>query len=539
MGLEVLPAGGRIVAASLAESCERWADRPALSDGGRTLTYREMGARIAALARGYRALGVAPGDRIACQLPPSPEYVIAMAAAWECGAVHASAHPDLTGPELSALVGRVGATVLLFQPRPHLADPESPLRATLEAHPEVRAIVHGRPPRADETALAALLSSGGETMASSPPSPPQGVSVLLRTSGTTGLAKTVMETLPALWAKVQFFAGAVQPGPDDVHLMFLPVSHAFGMKLALMALATGGRLVLSERFSPASALESIGRHGVTVLPATPTHLTLLLRALDPSRHQTASLRWVPTAAAPLMPALAAAVYERLGAEIMNVYGCSEGFLTLTTRREDVLLGSVGRSVFRGPPGSPPDGRMAILQLERDEALAAGATGEIAFGASQPVRYWGEPPLAAGGWYRTGDVGSMDAQGRLYVRGRLKELINRGGLKVPCTEVEAALRGVAAVADCAVIPNPDPVLGEAICACVVPAAEPAPELDAIRASLSGVLARHKLPDELCVLEEIPRTSMGKVDRVELVARVRHGTVQRARSRPEPSSPAASG
>ena len=527
----------RVAVASLAEACRRWAARRALTAGDRTLTYAEMGARIAALARAYRALGIAPGDRIVCQLPPCPEHVIAMAAAWECGAVHAGAHPDLTGPELGAVVGHVGAAALLFQPRSHLPDRENPLRAARAARPDVRVIVHGRPARASELQLAELLSPSGAAPAAvraAPPAvaaaaPPDDTSVLLRTSGTTGLPKTVMETLPALWAKVAFFAEALRPGPDDVHLMYLPMAHAFGMKLSLMALATGGHLVMSERFSPSSALELIGRHGVSVLPATPTHLTLLLSSLDDRRHRVASLRWVPTAAAPLLPSLATAVYERLGAEIMNVYGCSEGFLTLTTRREDVLLGSVGSTVFRGPPGSPPDGRVAILHMERDDVLAAGESGEIAYGADQPVRYWGEPPIGGDGWYRTGDVGSIDADGRLYVRGRLKELINRGGLKVPCAEVEAALLGVPAVADCAVIASPDPVLGEAICACVVPATEAAPELAELRASLAGVLARHKLPDELCVIDAIPHTSMGKIDRAALTGRVVHGELPRARLR----------
>lgn len=529
MGIEVV--GDGVVAASLAEACRRWPDRPALTAGDRTLTYGEMRERIAALAVAYRSLGIAPGDRVVCQLPPSPEHIIAIAAAWECGAVHAGAHPDLTGPELSAVVGQLGAAAVLFKPRPRLPDPESPLRATRAAHPNVRVIVAGRRAGAGELALTELLAPGRATVAAGPPPPPppNRYSVLLRTSGTTGVPKAVIETLPALWAKVQFFATAMQPSPDDVHLMYLPLAHAFGMKLSLMALATGGRLVLSDRFSPVSVLELVSRHRVSVLPATPTHLTLLLGALDHTRTDITSLRWVPTAAAPLLPSLAAAVYERLGVQIMNVYGCSEGFLTLTTRREDVLLGSVGRTVFRGPPGSPPDGRLAILQMERDAVLAAGGTGEIAYGAVQPVRYWGEPAVATGGWYRTGDVGSIDADGRLYVRGRLKELINRGGLKVPCAEVEAALRGVPAVADCAVIPSPDPVLGEAICACVVPATQPAPDLAELRASLADVLARHKLPDELCVIDEIPHTSIGKIDRLALTGRVARGELPRARLR----------
>ena len=521
---------GSGVSASIAESCRRWPDRPALIQGGRTLTYAELDAAIRSLVAAYAAIGITPGDRIVCQLPPSPEHVIALGAAWASGAVHVGAHPDLTGTELAQVVTQTGATALLFQPRAHLPDPLEPLDAVRKAHPPVRRILLGTKLERGEHALPDLLARTAAASAAERPPADDETALLLRTSGTTGIPKAVMETLPAFWAKVQFFAGALRPGPDDTHLMYLPMSHAYGMKLSLMALATGGRLVLMDRFSPEQALQTIGRERVTVLPGTPTHFAILLRVLDERHHDVGSLRWVTSAAAPLLPALAAEMSTRLGVGIMHVYGCSEGFLTLTTDAGDIRRGSVGRTVFRGPPGSPANGTIAILDPDRDEVVAAGARGEIAYGADAPVRYWGEPPTAAsGGWYRTGDLGWIDDEGRVFVRGRLKELVNRGGLKVACGEVEAALRGHRGIADCAVIPSPDPVLGEAICACVVPAAGAVPDLDELRASLAGVLARHKLPDELCVLDEIPHTSVGKIDRAALTGRVVRGGLPGARAR----------
>ena len=201
-----------------------------------------------------------------------------------------------------------------------------------------------------------------------------------------------------------------------------------------------------------------------------------------------------------------------------MYGCSENFTVQTTDRDDILHGSVGRQVFKGPAGTPPDGTVVILEPGGDVALPAGEVGEIAFGAAHPVHYWKDADAATDGWYRTGDLGRIDPDGALYIVGRLKELINRGGLHVSPSEVETAVRLHPGVADSAVLATPDAVLGEAVCACVVPGEGGAPDLAELRDFLAPVLARHKLPDELCVLDAVPRTKIGKVDRPLLRAAV---------------------
>ena len=508
-----------------------------MTHGGRTLSYGELWEQILALSGAYRALDIRPGDRVVCQLPTSPEHIIAAGAAWACGAIHVGAHKDLTGPELAALVGRTQAAVIVFQPTPGAADALAPVRAVRAAHPDTAAIVHGHPPQDGEQPLSQLLLRGPVPPPRAPVhSDPDDVDLLLLTSGTTGEPKAVMETLPALWAKMQFFADVVAPGPDDVHLMYLPVCHAFGLKLTLMALASGGRLVFADQFSAAHALRLVSDEQVTILPATPTHLALLLRDLDPGRHPVGSLRWVVSAAAALAPNLSAGVYDRLNAELLYVYGCSEGFLTQTADRDEIRGGSVGTQVFRSPDATiAPDGSVAILDPDRDLPLAAGEIGEIAFGASRAVRYWGEPaPTGDAAWYRTGDLGRLDEHGRLIVSGRIKEVVNRGGLKVACGEVEAALARHPAVADCAVIPAPDPILGEAICACVVLRDTSPPTLTDVRCELGERLARQKLPDELCVVESLPRTSVGKLDRAALAALVVEGDLPRTRYRPRAAS-----
>jgi acyl-CoA synthetase (AMP-forming)/AMP-acid ligase II len=340
-----------------------------------------------------------------------------------------------------------------------------------------------------------------------------------------------METLPACWAKMQFFADDFRPGPDDVELLYLPVAHVFGLRLAMIALLSGSRLVLAERFSPQGALRLVDEERVTVLPGMPAHFTLLLDALDPEKHRVDSLRWAISAASTLPRALVDRIYEQLEVKLLYVYGCSENFTVSTTEPDDIRRGSVGARVFRGPDGTPPDGRVAVLEPGEVTPLPAGTVGEIAFGAARPVRYWRDPDAAVDGWYRTGDLGRVDPDGRVYVLGRLKELVNRGGLHVSPSEVETAVRQHPGVSDSAVVATPDPVLGEAICACVVPAGDgpPPPDLAALREFLSPVLARHKLPDELCVVHVIPRTKIGKVDRPTLRATVLAGGLPHERWR----------
>jgi len=506
------------LAPSLQAACRRWSDRPAITSAGATITYRELGLGVARLAASYLGLGIGPGDRVVCQLPNGPGHVMAVNAAWAVGAIHVGTDNDLTAPELAWLAGRTEAAALLFSPHHRAPDPLAPIRAVRVVSPGTRIILGGSSGDDAHHRLDALLAGPEALDDWSPPHRADEPSHLLLTSGTTGRPKAVMETLPACWAKMQFFADAFGPGPDDVHLLHLPVAHVFGLRLAMLALLSGGRLVLTERFSPRGALRLVTDERVTVLPGMPAHFTLLLDALDPDEHRVDTLRWAVSAASSLPRPLADRIYDVLGVDLLYVYGCSENFTVLTTDRNEICRGSVGHRIFEGPDGTPPAGTVAVLDPTGGPPLPPGTVGEIAFGATTPVRYWKDADAATDGWYRTGDLGRIDADGTVYILGRLKELVNRGGLHVSPSEVETAVGLHPGVADSAVVATPDPVLGEAICACVVPAGADAPDLPALRDFLAPVLAHHKLPDELCLVEAIPRTRIGKVDRPALQAEV---------------------
>lgn len=498
---------------SLASAVQRWRDRPAVTAGDQDWTYGDLGARMASLAEAYRRWGIRRGDRIVCQLPTSPEFLVAVGAAWACGAVQVGASHDLSGPELARLVARTEAAALLYQPHPVSGDPLGPLATVRDASPETRLVVHGAHSSGRHTTLASLLEEPARTL-DDPPFGNDEEAALFLTSGTTGEPKGVVETLPALWAKMAHFAESYVPRCDDTHLHALPLAHAFGLKLALTALTTGGRLVTMPRFSPTEALRLITVERATILPGTPSHLRLLLDRFDPARHDVGALRWVVTAAAPLPPGLAETVCQAFDARMFHVYGCSEGFLVTSTNLDDVARGSAGRCVFAGPEGTSPDGEIAVFDPEGDRLLAAGEVGELVFGARRPVRYVGASPVASDGWYRSGDLGTIDPDGRVFVLGRVKDLINRGGQKIAPGEVESELARHSEVADCAVASVADRVLGEAVCACIVPAGDHTPDLAEVRSFLSDKVARHKLPDELCVVSAVPRHQLGKIDRAEL-------------------------
>jgi len=490
------------LADSIARSWQRWPDRTALIGGGQRLTYAGLGHAVAGLASILCGLGVAPGDRVVCSVANRCEFIVAMVAAWQCGAVHVGVDYQSTGAELSAVVELTGATALIYEPSGGRATPMGALQAVRRGHPDLKVVAvtdHLLPDLCVRWSVATGADHdvpapqvGGAAGADDP-------AIIFISSGTTGTPKATMGFHGNLARRWQGLAAWLRFGPEDVHLAQLPLSHGFGLMMAVAALIGGGRLVLLERFNAEEALTLVGAEGITVVNGAPAHFTLLLNRLDADRHKVDSLRFSVGTAAPFPPHLVNAIWERLGVDFMFMYGSSEGVGVATTDTEDILRGSVGR---------PEPDSVAIVGEDR-QPLPVGSTGEVAFSrAVYPVRYWNSAPDS--GWYYSGDLGHLDEEGRLYIHGRIKHQIDRGGLKVDPVEVEAALLRCPGVADAAVVGQPNPVLGETVSACVAPVPGEHPTLDGLRAALRQTLAPFKLPEELFVLDAIPRTRIGKVD-----------------------------
>ena len=498
------------LANALAASCAAWRDRPALVSRRGTLTYGELGSAARRLAVAYGVLGIANGDRIVCSASNGPELMIALAAAWERGALHVGAEYQLTGPELVRIVERTGASALVYEPPPLAADPLAAVRDVRAAFPAIEVVLVGDGPVADGCRRFEHLAAGdGEAVHDCAPAAGDAAIVFI-SSGTTGVPKATLGFHGNLSERWRRLGSWLRFGPEDVHLVQLPLSHGFGLMMAVSGLLTGGRLVLLERFAVDHALEMIEREGVTVLNGAPTHFRLLLDRLVLGRHRVGSLRLGVGTAAAFPAPVVHGIWDRLGMRFMFMYGSSEGIGFATTDPDDILLGSVGR---------PQPGSVLVVDAERNP-VATGGTGELAFSRRVfPVRYWGDGDAGGDEWFYSGDRGRLDDEGRLYIYGRLKHQIDRGGLKVDPVEVEAALLDSPRVADAAVIGRPDPVLGEVVSACVVPTGEePRVRLAELREVMGRSLAPHKLPDELHTVAEIPRTPLGKVELERLRAQV---------------------
>lgn len=485
----------------------RWPDHIALVDESCEMSYRELGCAILQLASAYQGMGIRHGDRIACSVSNRAEQVIAMGAAWACGALHVGVDYQFTPDEISSVVELTKAAALVLEPGSGFSD----LQLLYQRHPDLRVIVIGERRGLHTTNFPVLLASGGNDGTGKVRDHPSSTdpAVIFISSGTTGRPKATVGFHANLARRWQRLSEWLRFGVNDVHLAQLPLSHGFGLMMAMGSLRTGGKLVLQSNFSAEQALDLVGKHGITVLNGAPAHFKLILNRLDLERHQIRSLRLSVGTAAFFPPELISAIWTKLGVEFMFMYGSSEGVGVATTDREDMLRGSVGR---------PAPGSVMIVGPDRKE-LALGETGEIAFSRQVfPVRYWEDaaaPPssrqnLNGGAWYYSGDLGRLDTDGRLYVFGRVKHQIDRGGLKVDPLEVERALLRCAGVSDAAVLGRSNPVLGEIVCVCIVAYGDRSPKLLELRSALQDKLAPYKLPEELHVLKSIPRTQLGKVD-----------------------------
>ncbi len=505
------------LAEALRESCRRWGEKPALVEAAgsqarpRTLTYRQLGDAAGALAAGYRRLGVNSGERVICQLPNSASFLIAALGAWWGNVIHVGADADLAPPELTWLAGHTGAAALLTQPAMNDTDRwDATLRLLRTDHPALRVIGAGEArPEGVDAWLADLMGSDAASVEPAVTPGPEDVATILVTSGTTSQPKGVVRQHGQLLAAWTWMADALGVGSSDVHLAQLPLAHGFGFGMAIMALLTGGTLVVLERFSPSQTLRVIGEQHVTMLHGTPPHFRLLVDRLDPAAHDVSSLRIGVGSAARFPPELLEAIFDRLGMDLYLSYGSSEGLGWSTSDRAEMLAGSVGTV----------DPELVTIIGPDDRPVPSGEVGEIICRRVHTVRYWGVADVddadESSEWYHTGDLGRIDGDGRLYVLGRVRHQINRGGIRIDPGEIEAALVGLPGVIDAAAVGLPDPVVGEIVCACVVAEGD-GPGLDELRRALGVTLARHKLPEQACVLEMIPRTALGKVDREALQA-----------------------
>jgi 4-coumarate--CoA ligase len=485
----------------LFEGLVRAGDRVILIDGPSGLSYSGLALqdRIRRLAGGLQAAGVGPGTVVAILAPNHPDYVAAFHATALAGATVTTLNPTYTAPEAAHQLKDSGASLLITIPA--FLDTA---KAAAEGSTIREIVTIG--PAAGHRSLDDFL--GPALAAQVPVDLDRHVLALPYSSGTTGLPKGVMLSHRNMVVNVEQAQALLEVAPDETTVGFLPLFHIYGMTVLMnLYLGLGAGLVTMPRFDLQAFLTHVQTHRARrVYIAPPVAIALAKHPLV-DQFDLSSLKVIMSAAAPLGAELGAEVERRLGCTVIQGYGMTElSPITHAAPARDPRPGSVGVTV--------PNTATRIVNPETLQDCAPGEEGEVWIKGPQVMLGYLNRPEATeamirDGWLRTGDLGVVDADGYLFIRDRLKELIKVKGFQVAPAEVEAQLLRLAGVADAAVIGVPDDEAGERPLAFVV--SQPGAELTdtAINEALRGQLASYKLPSRVLFIDAIPKSASGKI------------------------------
>ncbi len=498
---------GGTAAFAAAAGAELHEDRPAVIDELGALTFGELDAQTRSLAGALHGhFDLLAGSRVAIMCRNHRGFVYAQVSAARLGCDLVPLNSDFAGPQLREVLAREGVTAAIydqeFEPVFDAADfGRTRVIAWHEDDP-------GRP------TLDALISVGGDT---APPPPSPGRTIMM-TSGTTGTPKGAVRTVRASALLPLALSGFLElarfkptPRSGGPIVVCPPLFHLYGQIGLFAGFGLGSPVVIRRRFEPEATLEQIERNRAEVLLAVPTMLKRIMDLPRSARdaYDTSSLRMIISGAAPLPPELALAVMDQFGDVLYNGYASTEvGPGTLATPAD---LRQAPGTVGKPAPGV----KIRILDEEGLE-LPQGHTGRIFVGNPMLFEGYtgGGSKEVIDGLMATGDVGHFDPDGRLFIDGRDDDMILSGGENVFPQEVEELLTAHDAVADAAVFGVPDPDFGQRLAASVVRKPDSSATADELQAYVRERLARHKVPREIEFVDELPRTSTGKLRRRKL-------------------------
>ncbi|HKA36578.1 MAG TPA: AMP-binding protein [Thermoanaerobaculia bacterium] len=492
----------------LFSALEAGAARPAIVSEGKTWTFGDLDRLSARYARGLARAGVRRGDRVAVLAETSPQAVIALLGHYRAGAVHVPINTRYRGEEISHILGDSGADAVLLSGGRDAPDPRPRLR--------IRIGGAGATGGDGELSFESLL---GETPGADPAPPAdEDTAILLYTSGTTGKSKGVELSFRALVDNTEAVTRLWRFSSEDRMALALPLYHVHGLGLGIHGgLLNRMTIQLFERFDAARIVEAFARGGATLFQGVPTMYVKLLElaAADASAAEALSRARLFTSGSAALPADDFRRFEELtGHRILERYGMSETLFTLSNPYEDRRPGTVGLPV--------PGCEVRIVD-DAGKDSPPGEPGEILVRSNGMMsRYRGRPEETAasfrGNWFATGDVASRDAEGYVTIAGRKSvDFIKSGGFKISAREIEDVLRRHPKIRDVAVLGAPDRVWGERIVAAVVLKAEagrPASSedfLEELSSFCAKSLADYKRPREVRILEELPRNTLGKVQK----------------------------
>ncbi|GGN51565.1 malonyl-CoA synthase [Novosphingobium indicum] len=472
-----------------AQSFERFSGSVLVEEGTRTWTYGEIAAMAGRLAGRLQTLGVAAGERVLVQTDKSVETLILYFATIRAGAIYLPLNIDYTESELDYFA--TDATPVLAVCRDQSVDLFGRIGGgTMQV-----------------TTLAQLLADLPEAEAPPVSRASDDVAAILYTSGTTGKPKGAMLTQANLASNGEMLVDFWRFTPQDRLIHALPIFHVHGLFIAVhCVLFSGASMVFLPRFESGRVIELMADS--TVLMGVPTFYIRLLGDPAFTRESAANMRLFISGSAPLSADIHRAFEQRSGHRVLERYGMTETGM-LTSNPYD----GERRAGFVGPP--LPGVSLRIAEFETGKVLPQGEVGIVEVKGPNVFKgYWQMPEKTAAefrpdGYFITGDMGFIDADGYVQLVGREKDLIISGGLNVYPAEVEALLDDREDVGEAAVIGVPHPDFGEAVVAVVQPVG--AFDADAVREELRKDLAAFKVPKTILTMESLPRNTMGKIQK----------------------------
>jgi oxalate---CoA ligase len=471
---------------------------------GPVLTYARLRELADQAALALVSQGVTPADRIAMVFPNGPEAVLLFLAASMVG-VCCPLNAAYKEEEFRFYLEDTGAHFLLVPP----GEAAAARQALPSGGRVIEAVV-------DEAGALKLSDGASRHVDSIDTSGPDATALVLHTSGTTSRPKRVPLSHRNLTASAENIIRSYELSPDDVSLCIMPLFHVHGLVASVLAtFGSGGTVVVPRRFNPFAFRPLIEATKPTWFTASPTpHQLILSRLQENLPHGSERLRFVRSCSSALAPAQMALMEERFGVPVLEAYGMTEASHQMSSNPLPPghrIPGSVGRGTGV---------EVAILNEAGDE-MADGESGEVAVRGRNVIdRYENNPQADASsftrGWFRTGDLGTLDGDGYLRLLSRIKELINRGGEKISPHEVEDALLAHADVVEAVAFAVPDDKYGETVGAVVVTRSGVGDE--ELRAHCSERLAAFKVPGRVHVLDAIPKGPTGKVQRRLLAAQL---------------------
>ncbi|HEX6501494.1 MAG TPA: AMP-binding protein [Micromonosporaceae bacterium] len=509
------------VLSDLRRAVERHPDKPAIvcyhADGAptETVTYAQLLAHTERFAAALYRLGVRAGDVVCLQLPNSWQFAALCLATFRLGAAVNPVLPIMRRREVLFMAALTEAPVYVAPAVSRGFSYADMLAEVAEAVPTLRHRVLLDGAGAAGAGMVDFAAHFLDGDAALPPGTPQAgpddLAQIMFTSGTTGEPKGVMHSHNTLYALTRTEADALGLTGDDVVTMGSPMTHQAGFAYCfLMPLLLGATAVYQDAWDPALMLRVVEEQGVTFSMGAPTFLVDMIAEQRRAPRDLSTLRAFACGSAPIAPVVAERAADVLGTRVYALWGMTENGTVTITRPDDPP------DLATRSDGSPPPWMRVRIVDGDGQPVPPGRTGRLLVrGANQCLGYYRRPDvyaacLDADGWFDTGDLAYDDGHGGIRIAGRVKDVIARGGEKIPVVEVEAALLRHPAVRDVALIGYPDERLGERACAVLV--ADAPLTVDDLRVHLDSLgMARQYWPERVELVDALPKTPSGKIQK----------------------------